>query len=283
MLAISRRGLRGLPIFRPDRRHIHHHLLGMGLSRRKVVLSLYGVTLVFLVMGFAAFWSRGNLVPILLGVSVLLLLLVAGKLNFSREWFAVGRIVGNSLGMRGEIHYALTLTRWLALEGGRSASIENLWTDLVFVAQKLGFCSVKLTLADGERSWAASVQCPAARSITQELNGGRCGLLELRAPAHSPEENCPEPDCPYQDNCQLPACRASADIQEFEIVSELIGEGWVSAVNKLNHGPAPIRFDMQPAVSRQSNGKTRTKFSGVSPANKERKPSSRPLADTTAA
>ena len=32
-LAILRRGLRGLPIFRPDRRHLHHHLLEMGLSR----------------------------------------------------------------------------------------------------------------------------------------------------------------------------------------------------------------------------------------------------------
>jgi UDP-GlcNAc:undecaprenyl-phosphate/decaprenyl-phosphate GlcNAc-1-phosphate transferase len=57
-LAILRRGLRGLPIFRPDRRHIHHHLLSMGLSRRRVVLYLYAVTLVFLLMGFAAFWSH---------------------------------------------------------------------------------------------------------------------------------------------------------------------------------------------------------------------------------
>jgi len=37
-LAILRRGLRGLPIFRPDRRHLHHHLLQTGMSRRRVVL-----------------------------------------------------------------------------------------------------------------------------------------------------------------------------------------------------------------------------------------------------
>src|SRR5262245_20988434 len=47
-LAILRRGLRGLPVFRPDRKHIHHRLIDMGLSRRKVVLSLYAVTLLFL-------------------------------------------------------------------------------------------------------------------------------------------------------------------------------------------------------------------------------------------
>src|SRR5438552_3129152 len=57
LLAIIRRGLHGLPIFRPDRKHIHHRLLEMGLSRRKVVLSLYALTLVFLLMGFLAFVS----------------------------------------------------------------------------------------------------------------------------------------------------------------------------------------------------------------------------------
>ena len=59
-LAILRRGLRGLPIFRPDRKHLHHRLLHMGLSRRKVVLSLYGVTLLFLLMGFAAVLVTGR-------------------------------------------------------------------------------------------------------------------------------------------------------------------------------------------------------------------------------
>ena len=118
-LAIVRRGLRGLPIFRPDRKHIHHHLLGMGMSRQKVVLYLYVVTLLFLVMGFAAYWSRGRLIPVLLGAATLILLLCAGKLRFSQDWFAVGQVVGNSLDMRQEVHYALTLTHWLALEGGR--------------------------------------------------------------------------------------------------------------------------------------------------------------------
>ena len=94
-LAIVRRGLRGLPIFRPDRKHIHHHLLGMGMSRQKVVLYLYAVTLLFLVMGFAAYWSRGRLIPVLLGAATLILLLCAGKLRFSRDWFAVGQVVGN--------------------------------------------------------------------------------------------------------------------------------------------------------------------------------------------
>src|SRR5262249_18314788 len=109
-LAIVRRGLRGLPIFRPDRQHLHHLFVDIGLSPRKVVLWFYGVTLIFLLMGFAAFVSRGNLVPALLGIALLILLLCAGQFSFSREWFAVGRIVGNSLEMRRQIEYALCLT-----------------------------------------------------------------------------------------------------------------------------------------------------------------------------
>jgi UDP-GlcNAc:undecaprenyl-phosphate GlcNAc-1-phosphate transferase len=42
--AVIRRALRGIYIFRPDTEHIHHRLLNLGLSQRKVVLSLYLIT-----------------------------------------------------------------------------------------------------------------------------------------------------------------------------------------------------------------------------------------------
>ncbi len=125
-LAILRRGLRGLPLFRADRRHLHHHLLQMGLSHRRVVFYFYAVTLVFLAMAFVAYWSRGHLIPVLVGLGTLLLLLCAGKLNFSRNWFAVGRVVGESLSMRQECsvrpdpNALLGTGRWTAQFGGRA-------------------------------------------------------------------------------------------------------------------------------------------------------------------
>ena len=91
LLAILRRGLRGLPIFRPDRRHIHHRLLESGFSRRKVVLSLYAVTLVFLLLGLLAFASGGQLIPVALGISVLILLLCAGGISFGRALWQLER------------------------------------------------------------------------------------------------------------------------------------------------------------------------------------------------
>jgi len=257
-LAILRRGLRGLPIFRPDRRHIHHHLLDMGLSRRKVVLYLYTITLVFLVMGFAAFWSRGHLIPVLVGLATLILLLCAGKLHFSRHWFAVGRVVGDSLEMRQEIHYALTLMRWLALEGGRQETAEGVWLDLVFAAERLGYSSVRMVLADGEKIWEQANVCQPTRSLVQVLHGGDLGTLELKAP-----------DCLVQQDpalgrpeCQRAFCPSVADSRVFEIVSELLAEGWVKAVTRLKGGnTAPLRFDTRSPLPRNWR---HCRFSGAS-------------------
>src|SRR5438874_419385 len=45
-LAMGRRALTGRPMFSGDRDHIHHRLLGLGLSQRQVVLVLYGASIV---------------------------------------------------------------------------------------------------------------------------------------------------------------------------------------------------------------------------------------------
>jgi UDP-GlcNAc:undecaprenyl-phosphate/decaprenyl-phosphate GlcNAc-1-phosphate transferase len=260
-LAILRRGLRGLPIFRPDRKHLHHHLLDMGLSRRKVVLYFYAVTLLFLIMGFAAFWSRGHLIPVLLGAATLILLLCAGKLHFSRHWFAVGRVVGNSLEMRQEIHYALTLMRWLALEGSRRSSVEELWSDLAFAAQRLGYSSVRMTLADGQRVWQQTNGCEPTRSVIHVLQGGRLGTLELKAPSC----DISSAGGLRAQECGRSFCPCVSDGRVFEIVSELLAEGWVKGVSTLKQAaPVPIRFDTKLATSR--NGLHRKAPCCVSPA-----------------
>jgi hypothetical protein len=247
LLAILRRGLRGLPLFRPDRRHLHHHLLQMGLSRRRVVLSFYAVTLVFLVMGFAAYWSRGDLIPVLLGVATLLLLVCAGKFRFSRNWFAVGRVVGDSLNMRQEVQYALTLMRWLELEGNRRNSAEELWGDLLFAAQRLGYTSIKLTLADGEKAWAQANDNEKTQSFVQVLHGGRLGTLELSA-------RCRETENDAETKRQLKNSHSSiADVRLFEIVSELVAEGWAKAASKLaQKGSEPLQFSTRRFVPKGS-------------------------------
>jgi UDP-GlcNAc:undecaprenyl-phosphate/decaprenyl-phosphate GlcNAc-1-phosphate transferase len=243
-LAILRRGLRGLPIFRPDRKHIHHRLLAMGLSKRRAVLSLYAVTLIFLMMGFAAYASRGQLIPVLLGLTVILLSLCAGTLKFSREWFAVGKVLGNSLEMRHEVQYALSLTRWFALDGPRCVSVEELWSNLVFAGQRLGFSYIALTLADGKRVWGKPDDGEANYSARHEAQNGRLGILELRSSACHHFSAGLAFSCSSSSECERPCCPCASERRVFAILSDLLAEAWTKAAMKWNSGePTLLRFD----------------------------------------
>ena len=47
LFAIIRRMLKKQPIFLPDKSHIHHQLLNLGLSHRNTVLAIYGMNILF--------------------------------------------------------------------------------------------------------------------------------------------------------------------------------------------------------------------------------------------
>lgn len=58
LLSIARRWIARRPVFSPDRGHIHHRLLDMGLTHRRTVVILYGIT--FLFAGFAIATTIGR-------------------------------------------------------------------------------------------------------------------------------------------------------------------------------------------------------------------------------
>lgn len=223
-LAILRRGLRGLPLFRADRSHIHHHLLDSGLSRRNVVLATYAFTAIFLGLGMVAFWWHGQHLAVLLGLGVLVTLLAAGQMNFSREWFAVGRVLGNSLNMRAKIQYALAHARWLVMEGDRCGNLSALCEDIVFIARKLGFNTVRIRLEDDERTWQLNpANTPNSRVFQHPLPNHRYCFIELGVIG--------------------PVAEGSYAATEFSILSELLAEGWAKAIaawEKQRH--LPVRF-----------------------------------------
>lgn len=241
-LAIIRRGMQGLPIFRPDRKHIHHRLMAMGVPSRKVVLGTYLFTLVFLVLGFLAFFSRGQLAPILFGVGLLVILACAGQLSFSREWFSVGRVLGNSLEVRQDIQYALCLAKWLELEATRAETVESLFDDFTFMLRKMGFCQARLTLHGCERSWQAA-DCPVpSRILRPEFHETRVGALELGAHVQpdNPGTRFPVP-AP-----SIPSLNVGSE-RVFEILAELAAEAWFKSARKWEQAHRrPLRFNTQP-------------------------------------
>ena len=242
-LAILRRGLKGLPVFRPDRQHIHHRLIEMGLSRRRAVLWMYGFTVFFLVLGFVVYSAEGRWLPVFVGVAVVAVLLAAGRLDFAREWFAVGRVLGNSLNMREEVNYAMAMSRWLSLEGQRVRSVEEFWRAYVFVGERLGFSEVKLELKDGVREWSRpkvdEEKYHGFHFARFDFSAGGAGVLELRArvcPACQRDhlENSIQPHGPVcVQSFERHGTTCIGDRRVFAVISELYAESWHKASRPL--------------------------------------------------
>jgi UDP-GlcNAc:undecaprenyl-phosphate/decaprenyl-phosphate GlcNAc-1-phosphate transferase len=209
-MAILRRGMKGLPLFRPDRKHLHHRLIGEGFSRRGAVLIMYGFSVVCLLMAFGVSWSQGRWVPIFLGLICLMVLLAASRLSFAREWFALWQLLGSALEVRKAAQYALVLCQWFELEAERSPSLDALWQDFEFMARKLGFSRVCLHVNGTQKVWLAEVQPPAERAQTCEvtLNHEEHKKIEFVA-----------------DEAQLPG-------RVFDQLSELAAEAWIKGVTR---------------------------------------------------
>ncbi len=249
VLTIIRRGLRGLPLFRPDRNHIHHRLIRVGFSPRGAVLSVYGLNLVFLWMGLAAYRSRGTWVPVLLIATVSLLLACAGMLGFSRRWFALHRVIRSSLRMRREIQYALSLARWLELESQRHASPDELWPDLIFAANKLGFASLKLTLQNEYRVWHKDASSGGA-ARRYDCPNGRYGTLEFTAQACPLSRSALRGRCDRDPECVLRPRGCLSDPRLFETISELFAEAWNNSAAQWSRQRLPLRFNDQSPTRR---------------------------------
>jgi len=97
LFTMIRRFLERRPLFSPDRGHIHHRLLDIGLTHRRAVLTLYGVSAVFSITAIAASLGKDWQIGLaMLASSVVLFALVraAGYFEYVRR----------HLHKRGRIH-----------------------------------------------------------------------------------------------------------------------------------------------------------------------------------
>jgi UDP-GlcNAc:undecaprenyl-phosphate GlcNAc-1-phosphate transferase len=217
--AIARRGLRGLPLFRPDRKHIHHRLIDFGLSRERAVLMLYAVSVCCLFVAFAVFWLQGRLLPLLCGCLFLVLGVAARSCGLVKDWFPFGSRTEKSLSWRRETRYALTLAQWLEMEAERRECVFELWQDFQFVGKKLGFSEIRLALADGSHVWRSA--------------GLEAGLGKLHRTRYESGSG----------QIELAAFESVLPAQLFELLSELAAETWQKAARRWQEvHQAPVRF-----------------------------------------
>ncbi len=185
LFSIFRRALVGLPIFRADRRHIHHRLAAMGFSKRRVVWLLYAACALFAVLALGILISRGRWLPLLFGVFLALAILSARLFGYVQNWYKLGRVVAASVLRRRHTHYALLLGRVLAMDAERCGSLDALWEEFTVMLRKLGFHEAVLTEEDAERRWSdpklSAAPSSAAFRTSYETRGPPSGQLSLTA------------------------------------------------------------------------------------------------------
>ena len=85
LLAIIRRRQSGVPIFSPDKNHLHHRLLAKGLSQKQVVLIMYALTAFFSCMALFMIHTAPWIGICVIAAALALFVLWARKLGVLKE------------------------------------------------------------------------------------------------------------------------------------------------------------------------------------------------------
>jgi UDP-GlcNAc:undecaprenyl-phosphate GlcNAc-1-phosphate transferase len=142
-----RRFIYGQKLFSPDRDHIHHRLMALGLSQGRVVLILYGITVLMGCFSIAMVYTHDNKTAFLLllfAAGVIIGIQKLGYLDFLRSdsfkfWLKdISDETGISIERRSFLNFQMAIQN--------SADLENMWENLSKAAQWLHFDLVELRM-----------------------------------------------------------------------------------------------------------------------------------------
>jgi UDP-GlcNAc:undecaprenyl-phosphate GlcNAc-1-phosphate transferase len=170
LLAPLRRWIKGRRVFQPDRGHIHHRLLEMGLSSQKAVLVIYGLTLVMCLLAILIVVNRNDL------VGMVLILLLVGVLAFVRkngylEYLALDKFYGWFKDMTDVAGFSRERRTFLALqmEANKARTLEEMLETIGDALEMLRFDRAELHLKN--RDSALLIRSPHAPSAVRNDNG----------------------------------------------------------------------------------------------------------------
>ncbi len=147
-----RRFIYGQKLFSPDRDHIHHRLMALGLSQKKAVLILYGITVLMGGFSIAMVYTHDNktaLLLLLFAVAIIIGMQKLGYLDFLgsdsfRYWLKdVSDEAGISLERRSFLNFQMAIQN--------SGNLEDMWKNLTRAVQWLQFDLVELRMENKSR------------------------------------------------------------------------------------------------------------------------------------
>jgi len=146
--SILRRYLNRWSITSPDRGHLHHRLLDMGLQHRHVVIIMYAITALAAGLGMFMMVTSGGGTIVIFFCVILLLLLAFRVVGAVRLRETISRIKYNKAISR-EAAEDTRLFQEIHLVFGHTVSFRKWWQIVCNVAEKQGLSELRLTVTAG--------------------------------------------------------------------------------------------------------------------------------------
>jgi len=177
IVAPIRRFVRGRPMFQPDKSHVHHRLMGLGLNHRNTVFILYGATAVMGLVALVTVFVKD------FQASVVLLLLAVGMIWAFRkmgylEYLAVDKIggylydMGDLMGVTSQRR--TFLDRQIEMDGARD--FEALWHHTISALDLLKIDRAEMRINGSvwtmEREGGGAARGDAGRDKVDGAGGG---------------------------------------------------------------------------------------------------------------
>ena len=146
-IAVFRRLVRGDDVFRADGDHIHHRLLRMGLTPRRVVVTLYAVAAGFGALSLLTMSDRGQVVGMVVIASSVVTWIGVQQLGYA-EFAEIQRTLrygfGNERRAIGNNVYLASLSQHFA----ESRTLQELRGNLIEAGSKLDFDRLEIVFDD---------------------------------------------------------------------------------------------------------------------------------------
>jgi UDP-GlcNAc:undecaprenyl-phosphate/decaprenyl-phosphate GlcNAc-1-phosphate transferase len=147
VLSPIRRFILGKDMFRPDKEHVHHRLVDMGLTAQKAVWLIYGISFCLCLIALAMINIRDE------RAGLFLIVLGAGAIIFTRklgyfEYFASDKLYGWFKDISDVVGISRDRRSFLSIQidTGRSENLNELWRNVSNALDKLEFDMAELRL-----------------------------------------------------------------------------------------------------------------------------------------
>ena len=149
ILSPIRRFVRGRKMFDPDKGHVHHRLVGMGLTAKKAVWIIYAITFSLCIMAIFVVNIRdeqAGLFLIVLGAGVVIFIRKLGYFEYlaSDKFYGWFRDISDHAGLSHERRSFLNHQ----IEISQSESIEEMWQRIAKASEFLDMDYIEMKLLD---------------------------------------------------------------------------------------------------------------------------------------